>query len=244
MQKCQLFAGHAEKPGNTQDSQSQDVTQPNQQQRSEPTGLRNVLSSSAMALAGRAYACAPSQSATGRGSNKSSTSGNGSVMVHSRGSSIQGATAATQSHMHAPAASEIEPSTANKIDAHHPHASSSGLSNVQGAAVPKQGEQQGWQHAEEHRSAPVQQQRPQVQVPAVPVSSPFPLKLAEVTEADRLEQRSRVPQSQQSAVVARVLGRVGGSALDNPLQVCHLADVCNCCEPVGRMKCLNRPWRK
>ena len=182
-----------------------------------------MLSSSASALAGRAYACAPSQSAAGC-SNNSSASGAGSVMVHSRGSSIQEAPA-TQSQAQAPSVSEIEPCPAKATNS---HANSSELSIVQvtnlassavaGGAV--QGEQKGWQHAEETRSSPAHH-RPNTNVAAaVPASSPFPLKLAEVTEADRLEKRSQAnAQLPQSAVVSRVLGRLGSSVLDRPAQV-------------------------
>ena len=230
---------HADNPTSTREHvHAQEATQTQQQlpatatvASSKPTGLRNVLSSSAAALAGRAYACAPSQTATGR-SNNSSTSGAGSVMVHSRGSSIQEAPAVTQSQVHSPAMSEIEPCTAKTTDA---HASSSRLSNIQvtelassaSAGMNAQGDHKGWQHAEEARASPLQH-RPQMHgATAVPASSPFPLKLAEVTEADRLEQRSQASaQLPHSAVVSRVLGRIGGSVLDKPVQVRHPAMRC------------------
>lgn len=144
-------------------------------------------------------------------------------MIHSRGSSIQGVPAATHSHVHASGANEIEPPK-TKTEEQRTHASSSGLSNEQAqhqgvTVAPAQGEQQGWHHAES-TSDPVQK-RPQPEVPAAPqASSAFPLKLAEITEADILEKRSQASaQLQQPAGVAKLLGRLADSVSHNPAQV-------------------------
>jgi hypothetical protein len=150
------------------------------------------------------------------------------VLMHSRGSSVQDAPVATQIHSRAPSEGEIEPASAVTSDIQRARAASSSLSNVLAAAAtqsyrttPEQGESQGWQHSDSQKLAPVQH-RPQQQVPA---TSAFPPKLEEFTEADRIEKAAQVgTQSAQSAVVARVLGRLGGAVLGNPDEVRRLKE--------------------
>lgn len=196
---------------------------------SHNTGLRNILRSSDAALASRAYACAPSKSAAGH-SNNTSTSGSGSVLIHSRGSSIQEAPAAPQeqseAHSQAPATNPSESgcSEAAKAESKQASAPRSALVDAQSAGTTSAGE--GTRVASKVRQdnddlwLSSNQQRSETQAPAAASSSSsFPLKLAEVTEADRLEMRSQAVPSTQSVVVSRVLGRLGGSVLSQPTEV-------------------------
>jgi hypothetical protein len=221
---------HADHSGHARGLQPQLINQTSQQRSdagagssSNPKGLRAELSSSSVALATRAYACAPSQSAACR-SNNSSTSEHGSILMHSRGSSVQDAP--VSNHSHPRAEGVTEPASAITSDPQQVSTTSSVISNVLSGSgtnttAPEKGERQGWQHADEQRLAPAQHVSQQQVLTTASAASAFPLKLAEITEADRIEKAAQL-RTQQSDVVARVLGRLGGNVLSNLDQVRQL----------------------